>query len=197
MTKMLKKAVFVTDNPNKKLLEKLKEATADRKIELVIAPFTIKTISEISRGGFGVFIVDSQESEHVGLFHRVTRILRSETPCLYFHKNVILFDAGITQKFDSNANAEALGELLIKCIKFDTELKETNRIFNERVDEVKHLTGDELTKAMDEIRKDIFRPRFEKLVEEDRKGANKLPKNIPIPPQKRPNLGQMLESSHP
>lgn len=201
MNKLKMEAVFITENPNQNFLSKLKSAARAWKIDLKIMPFTEKTISYLAKKKTGLFIVDSQESKQVGQFHRQVRLKASfEMPCLYLCENVILFDAGVTKKFDSKICVEKLGELLIKCIKIEFEFRETLRIYNEKysAEVQKNFSGEEFSKAMDEARKQIFMPRIARLEEEDRQGANKLVKHpkkpivkVAIPPNKRPNLGQM------
>lgn len=64
--------------------------------------------------------------------------------------------------FEKDIKLQSLADLIVKSLRFDKALDQVNKKFRKEVDKIKHLTGDELTIALEKIRKDAFRsPEFE------------------------------------
>ena len=58
--------------------------------------------------------------------------------------------------FEQNIKLESLADLIVKSLRFDKALDQVNKKFRKDVEKIKHLTGNELTIALEKIRKDAF-----------------------------------------
>lgn len=67
----------------------------------------------------------------------------------------------MTYSFEREIKLESLADLIVKSLRFDKALDQVNKKFRKEVEKIKHLTGNELTIALEKIRKDAFKsPEF-------------------------------------
>lgn len=62
----------------------------------------------------------------------------------------------MTYSFERDIKLESLADLIVRSLRFDKALDQVNKKFSKEVEKIKHLTGDELTIALEKIRKDAF-----------------------------------------
>lgn len=62
----------------------------------------------------------------------------------------------MTYSFERDIKLESLADLIVRSLRFDKALDQVNKKFHKEVDRIKHLTGNDLTIALEKIRKDAF-----------------------------------------
>lgn len=81
----------------------------------------------------------------------------------------------MTYSFEKDIKLESLADLIIKSLKFDKALDRVNKKFSKEVNKIKHLTGNELTIALERIRKDAFKsPAFKHMQSEIKKRVESI-----------------------
>jgi hypothetical protein len=68
------------------------------------------------------------------------------------------FDKAVpmTYSFEKDIQLTSLADLIVRSLKFDKALDKVHKKFGKEINKIKHLTGDELTIALEKIRKDAF-----------------------------------------
>lgn len=166
---MNKRILVLTERPDSELNRKIIKAAEKIQAEVVLDEPHFSVLSRLLKNEFGIFIYDSEDIRELGnLFYRAARVLRNETPHIFFAPDYLLLEnIGATLRSKHQANVEELSRVLLKALKFNHELVETNKEFRRRHREISHLVGDELKEAQDKLRMEVFSPKFEKISEED------------------------------
>ncbi len=73
-----------------------------------------------------------------------------------FQKNEMDKEIPMTYSFENDIQLQSLSDLIVRSLKFDKVLDKVNKKFHVEVEKIKHLTGDELTIALEKIRKKAF-----------------------------------------
>ena len=159
-----KSVLLLTENKESPFSQKVINAAILSSQNICIESATFKILDQVINGGIGVIVVDSAELGRPAFhFHKAVRVFHQYTPMLIATQDKLLVDQLMTYAVERDVSTERMAELLTKAIEFDDELSRANAEFSRRIDEVKHLTGDELKKAIDRIREEVFSsPTFQK-----------------------------------
>ncbi len=71
-------------------------------------------------------------------------------------KNEMDKEIPMTYSFENDIQLHSLSDLIVRSLRFDKMLDKVNKKFHTEVEKIKHLTGDELTIALEKIRKKAF-----------------------------------------
>lgn len=152
-----KSVLLLTENAESEFSKNVVAAAQQQNLKLEICAPTFRTLEKVLSRKVGVFVMDSGELGRIGdLFFRSVRMHHCAVPVLMVASKMILIEQLATYKFDRNIRAENLAELLVKSLEFDLVIEATEREFSERIDEIKHLTGEALIQAEGSLRKEIF-----------------------------------------
>lgn len=76
----------------------------------------------------------------------------------------------MTYSFEKDIELQSLSDLIVKSLRFDKAVDVVNKKFRKEIEKIKHLTGDELTIAIEKIRKSAFKaPEFKHMKSEIQK----------------------------
>ena len=152
-----KKVLLLTDVRDSEFSKNILSAADISGLEVSISSPNFLALKQIKEGKVGVIVVDLEELKQQGNdFHRTIRMFHLTTPMLLAGSNMIFLDQTMTHRFERKIEPVYLSELLNKSISFSEMIDETEAEFFKRIEEIRHLTGDELMKAKEKIQKEIF-----------------------------------------
>ena len=179
-----KNVLLLTENKEAEFSKNVIEAARMSNLEVMISSPNFMALSQIKKGIIGVVMVDLEELGQLGNdFFRTVRMFHLTTPMLLAGSKLIFLDQTMTYRFERKIDPAHLSELITKAIAFSDMIDETETEFFKRLDEIRHLTGDELSKATDQIRKEIFGDIYKARTEEIEPKRNSIKSGFARPPE--------------
>ncbi|MGE0633446.1 MAG: hypothetical protein AB7O96_13625 [Pseudobdellovibrionaceae bacterium] len=156
-----KSVLLLTENSELQFSKNVITAAKMKNLKLEICNPTFKTLEIVLSGQVGVFVMDNEELGRIGdLFFKSVRMHHCSVPALMIASKMILIEQLATYKFERNISAENLSDLLVKSLEFALVIESTEHEFSKKIDEIKHLTGDELIQAEGKLKREIFGRKF-------------------------------------
>ena len=179
-----KNVLLLTENKDSDFSKKVAEAVQMSNLELSVSEPSFRALAEVKGGAVGVVVLDLEELGQLGNdFFRAVRMFHLTTPMLLAGSKLIFLDQTMTYRFERKIESNHLNELITKAIAFSEMIDETEEEFFKRLDGIRHLTGEELTKATDKIRKDIFGDIYRAKTEEIEPKTNAIKTGFGRPPE--------------
>lgn len=159
--KHLKPAMLITENRKLVFSQKVCKAAKRSNLKVIISPPDFHTLSRIISGKIGTVILDQKElGRAADLFFKSIRMFHCTTPVLLVTSNVILLEKSIIYKFERKITLNHLSDILLRSLKFEKMMSEADVEYMKQVDGFRHLTGDALNQALEQLRKKVFNDRF-------------------------------------
>jgi hypothetical protein len=149
--------LLITEEPESEFAQKICRAALLAGQSVVVEEPTFNALSTVLKKEVGVVILKSEESRLISdYFYKSIRMFHSQTPVIFSTPDMILFDTIGTQKFQKDILVENWAQLISEALEFDREYTLSSQEFSSRVNQIKNLTGDQLTGALEKARSETF-----------------------------------------
>lgn len=154
-----KSVLLITEDKRRRFSKKVASATSNLSRNLVSEPATFHALEKVLSGRIALVIMSYEELGNVVLkFHSAVRKFHRDTPIMIVGQKKSYLDFIGTQIIEGEISRSKMQILIKNTLNLWEDFEKKQKQFYKRMDKVRHLTGDDLTKAIAKIREEIYNP---------------------------------------